>query len=72
LLREIVDVRVIASYITSMILYKTVMNMYMKNTHNNASVLKALGGPANTKTKEIAFFMIVGAPMVVGALMGIN
>jgi len=44
----------------------------MKNTHNNASVLKALGGPANTKTKEIAFFMIVGAPMVVGALMGIN
>jgi len=51
MLREIVDVRVIGSDITSIILYKTVMNMYMKNTHNNASVLKALGGPANTKTK---------------------
>jgi hypothetical protein len=67
-----VNISSLGSGITSMIMYKTVMNMYMKNTYNNPSVLNYLGGSPRTRAREIAIFMIVGAPIVVGALMGIN
>ena len=72
MIKDNVNISLLGSGITSMILYKTVMNIYMKNTYNNPSVVKYLGGSPSTRASEIAFFMIVGAPMVVGALMGIN
>jgi len=72
MIKDNVNISLLGSGITSMIMYKTVMNMYMKNTYNNPSVVKYLGVSPSTKAREIAFFMIVGAPMVVGALMGIN
>lgn len=72
MIKDNVNISLLGSGITSMIMYKTVMNIYMKNTYNKPSVVKYLGGSPSTRASEIAFFMIVGAPMVVGALMGIN
>jgi hypothetical protein len=72
MIRENVDVSVVGSFFSSMILYKTVLNLYMKHTYSNPNVLQTLGGSPSTRVREITFFMIVGAPMVVGALMGIN
>jgi hypothetical protein len=74
MIRKKVDVRVVGSFIISMIFYKTVINIYiyMKNTHSNPSVLQTIGGSHSTRAREIAFFMMVGAPIVVVALMGIN
>jgi hypothetical protein len=72
MIKENVNISYLGSGITSMIMYKTVMNIYMKNTYNNPSVVKYLGGSPSTRASEIAFFMIVGAPLVVRALMGIN
>lgn len=62
--RDNVDVTVVGSFISSMIVYKTVINIYMKNTESNPSVVKTLGGSPRTRASEIAFFMIVGAPLV--------
>ena len=35
-------------------------------------MFKTLGGSPSTRARDIAFFIFVGAPLVVGALMGIN
>lgn len=71
MIKDHVNVNVMGSFLTSVFLYKRVVNGYMKYTHNNPNLVSLLGG-SSTIQREITFFMVVGAPMVVGALMGIN
>ena len=71
LIKESVNVSLLGYSITSMIMYKAVVNLYMKSAYSSKFPDLFRGGPS-TKSREIALFMIMGAPIVVGTLMGIN
>jgi hypothetical protein len=65
MIRENVDVSVVGGFLSSMILYKTIVNLYLKTAYNKnlPDVLKNI---PSTRAKEIALFMLVGAPFVAG------
>lgn len=79
MIRDNVDISVVGGIISSAIMYKAVMKTFMKAAYGpnvNPNPLKGLTasgltGP-NTRPKEIAFFMLMGAPLIVAALMGIS
>ena len=70
MIKENVNVQVTGSFLTSLILYRTIVNLYMKSAYREAPLLH-LPGPS-TRSKEIALFMIMGAPIITGALIGIK
>jgi len=66
MIKENVNVSVVGGFISSMILYKTIVNIYLKSTHSPASLPNALLMCPSTRAKEIALFMLFGAPFVAG------
>ena len=64
-----VNVRVASSLITSMIVYRSVVNLYLKSAYNSSSIVNLMG---STNSKEVSLFMIFGAPAIVGSIMAIN
>ena len=72
MIRENVDVSVAGSLVSSMIIYKTIVNLYMKSAFNSSSILESIKGANSTRSKEVALFMIIGAPLIVGSIMSIN
>lgn len=76
IIKENVNVSLLGSFVSSMILYKTVLNMYMKAAYNYGPNQ----GPLNevcrrlpsTRSREIALFMMIGGPIIVAQLMVIN
>jgi hypothetical protein len=65
MIREKVDVSVVGGFISSMILYKTIVNLYLKSAYNK-NLPDVLINVPSTRAKEIALFMLVGAPFVAG------
>jgi hypothetical protein len=71
MIKEHVNVILVGSCVTSMIMYKTVVILWMKSAYSQqASILDPIRG--SLRAREIAFFMMVGAPLIVGNLMVIN
>ena len=66
MIRENVDVSVVGGYISAMILYKSVVNLFVKSAYSKSlpDIIKA----PSTRTREIALFMLLGAPFVVGCM----
>jgi hypothetical protein len=71
MIREHVDVKVAGSFLTSMILYKTIVNLYVKSAYSK-SLTEVLKSAPSTRGKEIALFMIVGAPFIAGLMLTTN
>ena len=74
MLKDHLDVAVVGSFISSMIVYKAVMKIYIKAINSqgpNAGLDLVRFGPS-TRSKEIALFMLAGAPAIAGTLMAIN
>jgi hypothetical protein len=71
LIKENVSVKVTGSFLTSMILYKTIVNLYLKSAYSGSLINTITSGPS-TSAKEVALFMIIGAPFITGALLTIN
>lgn len=53
-------------------MYKWTVKSYVKYAYGNDSVLKILSKSGDTRSKEIALFMIVGAPMIVGSIFAMS
>ena len=70
MIKENVDVSLMGYSITSMVLYKAVVNLFIKSAYS--SVPDLLRGGPSTRSREIGLFLIMGAPVVVATLMGIN
>ena len=52
-----------------MFVYKTLINLYVKLVYNTSSILEV----GNTsRSKEVALFMIIGAPAIAGTILTIN
>ena len=52
-----------------MFVYKTLVNLYVKLVYNTSSILEV----GNTsRSKEVALFMIIGAPAIAGTILTIN
>ena len=66
---ENVNAKICGYSLSSVLMYRAVMKLFMKSAYGNPAVI--LPGPS-TRTKEIALFMILGAPFIVGSLMTIN
>jgi len=71
MIKENVDISLLGSGITSMILYKSIVKLYMKSTYNS-SLSDVIRSAPSTRAKEIALFMVMGAPLIAGALITIN
>lgn len=70
MIKNNVDVRVAGTLVSSLFLYKADVILYLKSTHGQGGLpIEQISG---ARTREIALFMIMGAPVVVGALMTIN
>jgi hypothetical protein len=67
MIRENVDVTVVGGFISSIIMYKSIVNLYIKSTYNQ-NLPDVLRNVPSTRAKEIALFMLVGAPFVAGWL----
>jgi len=70
MVKENVDLSLVGSSVTSLIMYKAVMKIFLNSTYGPASLPSLSGG--STRSREIALFMIMGTPAVVGALLTIN
>jgi hypothetical protein len=62
------DVFVVGGYISSMILYKSIVNLYVKSTYGNSSIIDAVKNVHSTRSKEVALFMLMGAPVIAGLM----
>ena len=71
MIKDNVNVVLVGSSITSMIMYRSIVKLYMKSAFNN-KLPDALISAPSTRSKEIALFMIMGAPFIAGALITIN
>jgi hypothetical protein len=71
MIRDNVDVTVVGGFISSMIFYKTIVNLYLKSVYNK-NLPDVLRNVPSTRAKEIALFMLVGAPFVAGWLWTVN
>jgi len=65
LIKENVEVSTIGYYLSSMLVYKSIVNLYLKSAYNQ-SLPEALKHIPSTKAKEIAVFMVMGVPLVGG------
>jgi hypothetical protein len=72
MIKEHVDIKIIGASITSMLMYKAVMKLFMKSAYGSGSLPVIPLSGQSTRAREIALFWILGAPAIVGALMGIN
>ena len=65
MIRENLDVHAVGYYISSMVMYKAVVNLYVKAAFgSDVTVSQALRHLPNTRGKEVALFMLFGAPTV--------
>ena len=71
MIRENVDISVAGTYLTSMIMYKTIVNLYVKSAYSSTFTDIVLSAPS-TRSKELAFFMLMGVPFVVGFMWAGN
>ena len=71
MMKENINVHVTGTFITSMILYRSIVNLYMKSEYSS-SLTGALITGSSSRGKEVALFLIMGAPFIAGALLGIN
>ena len=67
MITENVDPTVVGGFLSSMIMYKTIVNLYIKSAYGK-NLPDSLKNVPSTKAKEIALFMLVGAPFVAGWL----
>ena len=67
MLKDNVDVQVVVGFLSSMILYKTIVNLYVKSA-NNKNLSDVLKPVPSTRAKELALFMLLGAPFVAGCM----
>jgi hypothetical protein len=67
MIRDNVDVTVVGGFISSMIVYKTIVNLYLKSVYNK-NLPDVIRNVPSTRAKEIALFMLVDAPFVAGWL----
>jgi hypothetical protein len=65
LITENVEVSTIGYYLSSMLVYKSIVNLYLKSAYNK-SLPEALKHIPSTRAKEIAVFMVMGVPLVGG------
>jgi len=72
MIKEHVNINYVGASITSMILYRAVMKIFMKSAYGSNSIPDLALRAPSTRPREIALFMLMGAPAIVGALMGIN
>ena len=70
MIRENVSINQVGIGITSMLIYKSIVKLYLKSTYGIKYIEKIPG--QSTRSREIALFMIMGAPMITAAIMGIN
>ena len=68
MIKENLGISVIGYSISSMIMYKAVMKLYMKSAYSNLPV-EVIRSTPSTRSREVALFMIMGAPFIVGTLM---
>ena len=71
MIKENVNVSVLGTGITSMILYRSVVKIYI-NSLSKAGIPDSMLSGASTRHREIALFMLMGAPEIAGSLMVIN
>jgi hypothetical protein len=60
MIKENVSVQVSGSFLTSLILYKTIVNLYLKSAYSGSLIHTITPGPS-TRAKEVALFMLMGA-----------
>jgi len=75
MIKENVDLSLVGSLITSMILYRSIVKLDLKSTYSSCSLsdLSAvLRATPSTRSKEIAFISDNGAPFITGAVFTIN
>jgi hypothetical protein len=72
MIKENVNIEYIGTSVTSMIMYKAVVKMFMQSAYAPIPLPESLLLGPSTRPREIALFMLMGAPAIVGALMGIN
>ena len=71
MIKDNVDIGVVITGVSTMILYKAVLKLYMKSAYSS-SISEVIRSGASTRSKEIALFMIMGAPPIVGGLLTKN
>jgi hypothetical protein len=67
MIKEKADISVVGGYITSMILYKSIVNLYVKSAYNSTISEVLLSAPS-TRSREVALFVLAGAPFVAGCM----
>ena len=67
MIQETVHVRELGTYLSSMILYKTIVNLYVKSAYSSSLSYVLITGP-RTRSKEIGLFLLMGAPFVAGLM----
>lgn len=63
-----VDIRIGLGVISAFFMYKWVVKTYIRTAFGNDPVIKIITRSSDTRSKEIAVFMILGAPMIVGSI----
>jgi hypothetical protein len=63
MIKENADVTVVGGFISSMIMYKTIVNLYIKSTYNQ-NLSDVIRNVPSTRAKEIPLFMLVCSPFV--------
>jgi len=71
MIKENVNIGLLGYSISSMIMYKSIVNLYMKNAYSS-TLPDVLRTTPSTRSKEVALFMIMGAPVIAGAMLVIN
>lgn len=71
MIRDNVDVKVAGALLSSMFLYKNIVNLYVKSAYSQSLTEVLKSGPS-TRGKEIAVFMLVGAPLIAGLMLTTN
>jgi hypothetical protein len=65
---ENVGITGLGGFVSGMIIYKTIVNMYIKSAYNT-NLTDVIKNTPSTRSKEIALFMIMGAPFVAGCML---
>lgn len=75
MIKENVNLNVLGTSITSLILYRAIVKLYVNNAYSSGSAFsysEAIKAFPNIKSKEIILFMILGAPFIAGSLISIS
>jgi len=71
LIKDPVVIHEVGAGVSTMLMYKAVMKIYMKSAYPAGLPQLVLSG-TSTRSAEIALFMLMGAPAILGALYTMN